>query len=429
MYAILDAHSFYASVEEVFRPSLREHPFVVLGSNDGAVVARNEKARQLGVRMGVPWFKLRDMQRQGLLGLSGNMTLYCDMSLRLHSLLSGLAEHTTAYSVDEAMSYLGDMPGDHTARVWKMKERVQQWLGLPIGGGIGKTKTISKLASFVGKSAFRRPGSFPAELAHVCNLGQCDDALLRLCMERTPVGEVWGIGRRYGDELAEAGILTAWQFSKLDPAMVRKRWGVVLERTLRELNGIDCIEITGHANRKQIVVSRSLAKPVEAREELVRYVSMFTANAATKMRLQGSACSVVSVFAMTSPFRQGPRFARSTVVPVGVITDDTRILSEAAVRGVHSIWEDGYELVKSGVMLLDLVPRAQATAQGMLDLHGVEISQNKSHELMLAVDQINERYGRKTVRVGMEETEPVSKAERRTPNYTTKWSETPIVRA
>lgn len=432
MFALIDAHNFYASVEIAMRPALAEHPFVVLSSNDGCIVARSEKARQLGIKMGVPWFKLHEERaKHGLIGLSGNMVLYSDFSTRMHSIIAGLAADVVPYSVDEAFAYLGDLPGNHTDRVWRVKERVQQWLGLPLGGGIGRTKTLAKLASHVAKQAFRRPGSYPSTLAQVCNLGQCDPALLHTCLSRTPVNEVWGIGPRYADQLLQAGINTALEFSQLDAASVRRRWGLGLERTLRELNGVTCIDVSGRSDRRQITVTRSLARPISSCQELERLVALFASNASVKLRLQEKVCSKLSVFAMTSPFRQGERFARSVVMPVAADTDDTRAIVDAAVKGVRKIWEPGYDLVRCGVMLLDLVPRTTAQAQTSLDLGSGKPAATawKEHALMLAVDQLNERYGRKTVFVAAEETMQVSRADRRTPNYTTSWSELPIVRA
>lgn len=436
MFALLDAHNFYASVEGDMRPALRSHPYVILSANDGAVVARSELARALGVKMGEPWFKLKDMRElNGLMGLSANFTLYSDYSTRMHSLLAGLAEHTKPYSVDESFSYLGDMRGDHTERVWRMRERIGQWLGLPMGGGIGKTLTLAKLASHVSKQAFRRPGIYPSELAHVCNLGQCAPSLLRDCMANTPVNEVWGIGRRYSAQLIDGGILTALDLSNMDAGTVRARWGVNMERTVRELNGVACIDIDGSSTRQQIMCSRSLAKPVESCQELQRLASLFASNAARKLRQQESVCKAVSVFAMSSPFREGPRFARSRVIPLPHSTDDSRTLCNAAEAGMLSIYEQGYDIVKAGVMLMDISTREAAIAQGNLDFGDCadtrpnDLLSTKDRALMQAVDAINDRYGRHCLRTASTTVQSFSRQEFRTPHYTTDLRDAPIARA
>ena len=437
MYCLMDAHSFYAACEAVWRPSLLRQPYVVLGNNDGAVVARSELARSIGIKMGVPWFKIKELQEsKGLIGLSANFPLYCDMSARMHSLMAGLSPDVFQYSVDEAMANLDGMPGDHTQRAWLMRERIQTWLGLAVGAGIGKTRTLAKLASHVSKQAFRRPGTYPTDMAQVCNLGQCAPEQLRDIMANTPVGDVWGVGRRYAEQLLDAGILTALDLANIDIHMARARWGINLERTVRELTGISCISLEGSVTRQQIMCSRSLAKPVMQLHELQQLATQFASQTAVKLRQQGSVSGAVSVFAMTSPFRPGTRFSRSAVIPLSRATDDTRQLAHAASQGMRQLFEPHHEIVKVGVMLLDIISRTAATAQGCLELDVLQCSDaasgplsEKSHALMLAVDGINERYGRDRLRNGNAWVNPISKQQQRTPHYTTSLRDVPTVRA
>lgn len=430
MLALLDVWNCFASCEEVFRPVLRTVPFAVLGSNDGCVIARNELARKIGVKMGEPAFKLRPLQDlNNLLLLSVNAELYSDMSMRVHSILSGLSDRVTPYSIDEIFADLNGMPGNHADRCRRMVERVETWTGLKMGCGIGQSATLAKLGSFIAKQAIRRPGSYPVELAHICDLGSCSPSLLRDCLAATPVNEVWGVGRRYADDLLQGGVINALDLARFDPGTARKRWGVVMERTIRELNGVSCITVEGKASKQQIVTSRSLAKAIESCDELESIAALLVSNAARKLRLQGSVCGAVSVYAMTSPFREGPRFARSKVVPMGQPTCDDRKLAEAVTHGMRCIWEPGYELVKVGVMLVDLCDKAQADAQGRLELGMDDEPDAKESALMLAVDQLNSRYGRKTVRLGVEQTQPITRSERMTPRYTTRLADVPVVRA
>ena len=221
---------------------------------------------------------------------------------------------------------------------------------------------------------------------------------------------------------------TALDLARFDTGTAQQRWGVVMERTIRELNGVSCITIQGKTSKQQIVSSRSLAKAVEDCAELERIAALLVSNAASKLRLQGSLCGAVSVFAMTSPFRKGPRFARSLAVPLGLPTCDGRKLAEAVAHGMRRIYEPGYELVKGG-MLLDLCDQQRAEAQGRLALDMDAKPDPRESALMLTVDQINGRYGRKTVRIGMEQTPPLSRQERMTPRYTTRIAEVPTVRA
>lgn len=417
------------------RPALLQQPYVVLGPNDSCVVARSELARSIGIKMGVPWFKIKELQdSKGLIGLSANYPLYCEMSSRMHSLLAGLSPDVFQYSVDEAMADLAGIPGDHTDRVWRMRERVKTWLGLEMGAGIGRTRTLAKLASHISKQAFRRPGIYPSEMAHVCNLNQVSPSLLRECMAATPVDSVWGIGRRYAEQLLDGGILTALDLSNLDVATARARWGINMERTIRELNGISCITLEGSATRQQIMCSRSLGTPVGNLRELVELATLFATNTARKLRQQGSVCSVVSVFAMSSPFRPGPRFSRSAVVPLLIATDDTRELANAAAQGMREIYEPFHDIVKVGVMLMDLSSRETSSAQGGFDFGiGQTVAKGplseKAHALMQAVDNLNERFGKDHVRIGSARVGPVSKRQNCTPHYLTDIRDVPVARA
>lgn len=417
------------------RPSLRSNPYVVLGSNDGCVVARSELARSIGVKMGQPWFKIKDLKEsKGLIALSANFPLYCDMSSRMHSLLAGLSPDVFQYSVDEAMADLAGMPGDQTERAWRMRERVQMWLGLELGAGIGVTRTLAKLASHISKQAFRRPGIYPAEMAQVCNLAQVTPSVLRECMANTPVGEVWGIGRRYAEQLLDGGIVTALDLANMDVSMARGRWGLNMERTIRELNGISCITLEGSASRQQIMCSRSLGTPVGELRELEQLATLFATNTARKLRQQGSVCGSVSVFAMTSPFRSGPRFSGSAVVPLMMATDDTRQLAQAAVKGMRQLFEPHHDIVKVGVMLVDLSTRAAACAQGELVFDDqMQVAQgplsDKESALMKTVDALNDRFGTGRVRTGNEWVRAVSRQEWKTPNYLTDIRDVPVARA
>ena len=238
MFALFDASNFYAGVEQNFRPSLKGRPLVVLSNNDGCAIARSEEAKALGIKMGAPWFKISHLsESHGLLGLSANFTLYGDMSSRLMSLIAGFGYRTELYSIDEAFCSCDGIPGDLTERAFKVRARIRQWIGLQCGVGIGPTKTLAKLANHVSKDAERKPGSYPAHLAQVCNLATLSADELKAIMQATAVGDVWGVGRKIGAQLVEAGVLTAWDLSRMDPGTVRRRWNVVLERTVRELCG------------------------------------------------------------------------------------------------------------------------------------------------------------------------------------------------
>ena len=312
MFALVDGNNFYVSCERVFRPSLNGRPVVVLSNNDGCCVARSNEAKALGIKMGAPWFEVRHMEAtEGLVGLSANFALYGDMSDRMMSLAAGLGPTQEIYSIDESFIGLHGVRGDLVKRGHAIRARILQWTGIPCGIGMGSTKTLAKLANHIAKTAERKPGSYPAELAQVCNLAalpaQDFEAVLRL----TLVDEVWGVGRKIAAQLHEGGVHTVLDLARMDAATVRRRWNVVLERTVRELQGMPCIELDAMgAPRKEIACTRSFGRSVTDLEPLAEAVTEFASRAAEKLRKQGSVAGQVLVFAHTSPFRPGPRFAR-----------------------------------------------------------------------------------------------------------------------
>ena len=433
MYALVDGNNFYVSCERVFRPSLNGRPVVVLSNNDGCAIARSNEAKALGIKMGAPWFQIRQMEEtHGLVALSANFTLYGDMSDRMMSLAAGLGPTQEVYSIDESFIGLQGVRGDLTRRGHVIRERIHQWVGIPCGIGIGHTKTLAKLANHIAKTAERKPGSYPPELAQVCNLATLPAQDLDDVLAATQVEEVWGVGRRIAAQLYEGGVHTVLDLARLDPATVRRRWSVVLERTVRELQGMPCIALDdAPAPKKEIACTRAFGTAITDLPPLVEAVSEFASRAAEKLRKQNSLASQLLVFCHTSPFRPGPRFNKSVVVPLRRPTADTGKLVWAAAAGMRRMYEPGYRMAKAGVMLLDLVP--SSAQQGELNLED-EDHRDRSR-LMEAIDALNTRYGKGTVHsaaTGGDSKAPREwgmKQERRTPQYTTRWDDVPIARA
>lgn len=432
MYALLDANNFYASCEAALRPSLIGRPVCVLSNNDGCVIARSEASKAMGVKMGQPYFEVRHLEAEGLVFLSPNFTLYGSMSDRVMSLAAALGPSMERYSIDEAFVSLHGVRGDQTKRARAIRARILQWTGIACGVGIAQTKTLSKFANHVAKQADRKPGSYPREHAQVCNLGVLSRADVEELLAATEVAEVWGVGRRIGEQLRADGVMTALDLARLDPAIVRRRWSVVLERTVRELQGESCIELEdAPPAKREIAVTRSFGHPVTDVEPLVEAVSTFASRAAEKLRKQSSVAGLVHVFAHTSPFRPSPRWARSLSVPLRRPTADTAEITEAAVMGLRLMFEPGYMLAKAGVMLCDL--SSELHQQCELDLE-VEAPVRDRSKLMKAMDQLNTRYGRGTLQVAAMGQQNQLQAwqmrqERRTPHYTTDWRQIPIARA
>lgn len=435
LYALVDGNNFFVSCERVFRPSLNGRPVVVLSNNDGCAVARSDEAKALGIKMGAPFFKIRHFQEShGLVALSANFALYGDLSDRMMSLVAGLGHRQEIYSIDESFVDLSGIRGDLVRRSHAIRDRVMQWVGIPCCVGIGPTKTLAKLANHVAKSAERKPGSYPAELARVCNLASLDTAALNAVLAATAVEEVWGVGRRIAAQLQEGGVHTVLDLARLDLGTVRQRWSVVLERTVRELRGQPCVSLEDVApDKQQIACTRSFGQPVSALEHLREAISEFASRAAEKLRRQNGHARQVLVFIRTSPFRDDPQYSRSIVVPLRSPTADTMHIAEAAVTGLGCIYKPDFLYSKAGVMLLDIQP--DTVQQNELDLEPEQPGRAADKgRLMGAMDQLNRRYGRGTVLLASTGLAGARrpwtmKQERRTPQYTTRWEDMPVVRA
>ena len=434
MYALVDGNNFYVSCERVFRPSLNGRPVVVLSNNDGCAIARSNEAKAIGIKMGAPWFQIQHLQEShGLVALSANFALYGDMSDRMMSLAAGLGHRQEIYSIDESFIDLTGIRGDMTLRSRNIRQRILQWIGIACGIGIGPTKTLAKLANHIAKTAERKPGSYPAEHAQVCHLGNLPGHEFQALLQATEVGEVWGVGRRITPQLKDAGIHTALNLAQLDPTMVKRRWSVLLERTVRELQGTPCIDLEHAPPAKQeIACTRSFGHTVQDLPALQEAVAEFASRAAHKLRQQHSHAAQVLTFIRTSPFRvQDLQYSRSTVQPLRRPSADSRHITQAALRGLQAIYRPGYNYAKAGVMLLDLSPASQRQQELALDN---DVAAPEGSRLMQALDAVNQRFGPGTLSLastGLAKAPHTwgMKQERRTPGYTTDWDGLALVRA
>jgi DNA polymerase V len=440
MYALIDGNNFYVSCERVFRPSLQGRPVVVLSNNDGCAIARSNEAKDLGIRMGHPWHEIRHLEEEaGLIALSANFELYGDMSDRMMSLAAGLGPQQEIYSIDESFIGLDGVKGDLVARARAVRARILSWTGIPCGIGIGPTKTLAKLANHIAKTAERKPGSYPARFAQVCDLTSATDLERETLLQATDVGEVWGVGGRIGAQLRELGVKTVWDLARMDPQVVRQRWSVVLERTVQELKGVSCIQLDDvPPPKQQIACTRSFGTAVRDLASLKEAVSEFAGRAAEKLRSQNSLAGEVLVFIRTSPFRKVPQYSRSHVQPLVRPSADTRQIVGAALEGLGKIFRPGFDYAKAGVMLMDISSASQVQAElGFDDPEQTLPStpQRDPQRLMAALDAVNQRWGKHTMKLGSNRLNPqvprewVMKQERRTPRYTTLWEEMPLVRA
>lgn len=421
LFALVDVNNMYVSCERVFDPRLVDKPVVVLSNNDGCAVARSNEVKALGVKMGTPWFEMKDLVKEhGIIGLSSNYTLYGDMSNRLVSILRLYSPHIEVYSIDESflgLDGLGALWPSFTEYGQEIRSTVMQWTGLPVCVGIGPSKTLAKLANHIAKKV--------PLFAGVCDLTTMSAARMEWLFTRINVEEVWGVGRRISAHLAQLGITTVQQLKFASPSMIRAKFGVVLERTCLELNGVSCLDLEEVAPaRKQIVSSKSFGQPVFAFDDLAEALASYATRACEKLRTQRSVCGALHVFIQTNPFRTKDRqYSNGVTVALPEPTNDTRTVCGLATRALKTIYEPGYRYKKCGIMLMDLT--SQGHLQGQLFSCGREPEQSAA--VMSAVDAINERFGRDTVQLAAAGTARnwAMRAGNRTPRYTTSWSDLP----
>lgn len=392
MYALIDCNSFYANCEKLFRPDLKDKPVVVLSNNDGCVVARSPEAKLLGIKMGAPYFQVKDFcTKNNVTVFSSNYTLYADISQRVMTTLETLCPMVEVYSIDEAFLYLDDYPiamQDLNAYGKKLKAIVEMHTGIPVGIGIGSTKTMAKLANHAAKK-------YPATKG-VCVLK--DLTWIRRLMQITDISELWGVGSRYKVRLNEMGIHTVYQLAICEPAKIRQHFGVVLERTCLELNGQSCIGIESIEPKKQIISSRSFSKRITCPNELSESICGHVAKAASKLRKQDSVCAYIGVFAKNSPFSKNEAYVSISgeyqfITP----TADTRIMVTAARQVLKVIYKADVRYAKAGVMLLGICQHNEVqldlfTQASDNDQNGSK-STKKSLALVAIMDELNQKYG------------------------------------
>jgi DNA polymerase V len=409
--ALIDVNNFYVSCERVFNPKLENKPVVVLSNNDGCAISRSNEAKELGIKMGTPWFKLKEFAKQeNVTALSSNYTLYLDMSHRVMTLLSKFSPDQEVYSVDESFLDLTTFKSKDLIKYGQqIKTKIKQWTGLPVSVGIGSTKTLSKLANHIAK---KNP-SFKG----VCNLNVMDQDTLDTWMSHFPVSDVWGIGRSLAPKLNQLGITSILDLKHADPDYIRQQFSIVLEKTVRELNGIMCIELkdVGEPN-KEIMVSRSFGRRVKNKQELIEALTSYTSRAAERMRKQESVATSLYVYVRTSPHDDKNQYANGVNIPLFQPSDDTMVLTNAALLGLNYIYRDGFDYQKAGITLCNLTSKHKV--QGNL------FNNTISNARMKVLDTINQRWkGKLTLGSEGVTKEWEMRANFKSKNYTTNWDQ------
>ena len=418
-FALVDCNNFYASCEKLFRPDLKQRPLVVLSNNDGCIIARCALAKQLAIPMGAPFHQVKALLKQQQVAVfSSNYALYGDLSSRVMQTLEQLAPKVEIYSIDEAFLGLSGLDfcqnlsdfGQH------IRSTIKQQLGLPVCVGIGPSKTLAKLANYAAKKYPQFEGvldlSEPHKRLHI--------------LARTPVQEVWGVGRKLAERLQAMNIDTALQLARACPQQIRKKFSVVLARTVNELNGLACLALDEvQEPKQQIISSRSFGQRVTDKGAMQQAISLYLSRAAEKLRAQQSLARRLSLFIRSSRFEQkSPFFGDQASLELATPSNDSRVLQQAAMQLLDQIWRDGPAYAKAGVVLSDL-----CAIQGLQTQLFAPPPSERSQRLMATIDQLNQKH-RGSVFIARQGKDGDWQMQRRflSPAYTTRWDQLPEVR-
>jgi DNA polymerase V len=409
---LIDCNNFYCSCERVFNPKLAKLPIAVLSSNDGCIIARSLEVKAMGIPMGAPYYKYKQLikSHDGKV-FSANFELYGDMSRRVMRAIYSFTPNVEIYSIDEAfVSFDGVGHNELQELALAIKQRIYQWTGIPVSIGIGPTKTLAKVANHIAK---KQSGDY------IFNIS--DKAKQQQVLANFAVEDIWGVGSKWALKLRGFGINSAMKLCQVDIKWMRQNFSVVGERLVRELKGISCLDLDDLQPKKSIASSRSFGKAVNNKEELAEALSYHVARCCAKLRQQNSKVKVLYAYIRTNRFREGNDFYHDSALhEFAVATSDTGLVIKAVKSCLNKIFRAGYDYTKAGVILTDLVQAEQIQQ----DFFAKPDSERNS-SLMQIIDDVNRRYCNKGLFWGAQGVRQAWKprCDFRSPRYTTNWDE------
>lgn len=413
-FALVDCNNFYVSCERVFTPSLENIPVVILSNNDGCIISRSEEAKALGIPMGTPFFKVRDIiEKNAVKVFSSNYSLYGDLSGRVHRTLSNLFPNIEAYSIDEAFIDLKGL--SQLQRLESLKQAVliiEKHTGIPVSIGFGPTKVLSKIANrFVKKNKIKEK-VFYFDLKSTLSVR---------ILKNLPASEVWGIGSRYARRLKAFGIASAFELQQSCPNFIRKQFNVVVARIVLELRGISCLKLEEIKDKKSYRSSRSFGQTVKTKSELWESLTNHIAKVCEKMRKDKVASKYFEVFIRSSKYSNKPIYKKLSA-SLEAPSNNTKDFFLYAEKMLDNIYQSGYDYAKSGVTFFEIVNESKFYQPSLLD----SSNNNKTEKLLLkTIDGINRKFGKKTVQFACQGINPrwVMKSSHHSPCYTTRWQD------
>jgi DNA polymerase V len=382
--ALIDCNSFYVSCERLFNPKIKNVPVVVLSNNDGCVISRSTEAKKIGIKMGEPYFKVKELVRKNNVQIfSSNYSLYGDLSRRVMKVLKGFSDKIEIYSIDEAFIDLSHIKDENIEDYGKkIRERVLKWTGIPTSVGISCTKTLSKVANHVAKKN---------KTGVIFLKDNIDDVL-----KNFDISDIWGVGRQLSKLYIKNGINNAYKLKNISNSWVKKSTNVLGAKTVMELRGISCINLeTEETKRKSCCVSRSFGRKIESLNKLKESITTHCLNAAEKIRNDNQTTRSITVFIRTSPFDKNRKYySNSLTIDLPVATNNSLELVKVAIEGLKKIYKYGYFYQKAGVILSKLSEAGEKNLNLL-----TPILENKSQTLMKAIDVTNAKYGRNVISV------------------------------
>jgi len=385
LIALVDCNNFYASCERVFRPDLENKPIVVLSNNDGCVIARSNEAKKLGIKMGEPAFKKREVfERNKIKTFSTNFILYGDMSKRVMSILRNSSKEIEIYSIDEA--FLKCYNEDLNTYGINLRKKVKQWTGIPVSVGIAETKVLAKIANHIAKK-YRKSGVFILD----------NKEIIEKALKFTAIEEIWGIGRNHARRFKEYGINTAYDLTCIEESCIKRKFSIVVLRIAKELKGIKCLDIESqHKTKKNICTSRSFGNPTSDYSTIKEALSTFAVRCCEKLRKQKTSTSELRIFIYTNPFNpKHKQYYGTKKIKLERATNDNQIIVHEVIKGLQKIYKKGYIYKKAGVIVGNITQENKV----QLNLFDQIKNREKYTKISKVIDKINNSMGRDKLRI------------------------------
>lgn len=407
MYGLIDCNNFYVSCERVFNPNLKNQAVIVLSNNDGCVIARSNESKLLGLKMGTPYFKVKNFCRQHRVHVySSNYALYADLSHRVMQIIQNNIQDVEIYSIDEAFIKIKNQEKNLNKIGVELKKTIEQQVGIPVSIGFAPTKVLAKVANHVAK---KQPQT------QVFCLHKTTE--YQRILSTFSVADIWGIGQKTAEKLQQLGIISAWELCQAPDQLILRYFNINIQRITMELRGIACLELSSPTKKKRIIASRSFGKKVKKINELIEAISCHAARASEKLREQNSYCSGAQIWIMAKNNNSNKCFNKT--FKFNHPTQDSRVIIKSAIIALKNIYQSNLIYKKSGIMLLEIGENKQR------DIFSCTEQQSDQNKAMDVMDQLNKRMGKNTIFIGSQGTNRQWDMQRSycSPRYTTCWNE------